>query len=59
MSDGYGCFFADDTRCPECDSRYCPEGDCRKREGRVFIVGRGWTDPDVAERLVAMGYDIA
>jgi hypothetical protein len=55
----YGCFFEMVSRCPECDSRYCPEGDCKKQEGWVIIIGMGWVEPERAKRLIEMGYDTA
>jgi hypothetical protein len=46
--------MGEDGRCMTCDGRYCGAS-CAGRPGYLYVVGRGWVSPEVAESLDAQG----
>jgi hypothetical protein len=50
--------YDDDFRCPECDGRYCPPSECARRPGYVWVVGKGWKDPETAAALERAGFQV-
>lgn len=46
--------FDDEGRCHICDGRHCA-GECKGREGHVWVGGYGWAAPSVADALELSG----